>query len=90
MTDDQRRDPAISPAFADLHGLPPALMSVGTADHLLDDTLLLSARWAAAGNEVELLVLPEMPHGFMAVPCAMTHHWAKRTNEWFADILARG
>ena len=23
MTDDERRDPTISPAFADLHGLPP-------------------------------------------------------------------
>ena len=31
-------------------------MSVGTSDHLLDDTLMLAARWAAAGNEVELLV----------------------------------
>ena len=34
MTDDERRDPSISPAFADLHDLPPALMSVGTSDHL--------------------------------------------------------
>jgi acetyl esterase/lipase len=89
LTDDERRDPSISPAFADLTGLPPALMSVGTADHLLDDTLMLSARWAAAGSEVELLVLPEMPHGFIAVPCTMTAHWAERTYKWFADILAR-
>ncbi|HZJ26145.1 MAG TPA: alpha/beta hydrolase [Acidimicrobiia bacterium] len=89
MTDDERRDPSISPAFADLRDLPPALMSVGTSDHLVDDTLTLSARWAAAGNEVELAVLPEMPHGFMAVPCSMTHWWAKRTNRWFAEILGR-
>jgi acetyl esterase/lipase len=89
MTDDDRRDPSISPAFADLHDLPPALMSVGTSDHLLDDTLMLSSRWAAAGNEVELMVLPELPHGFMAVPCAMTAHWYDRTNEWFAAILER-
>lgn len=88
-TDDERRDPSVSPAFADLHDLPPALMSVGTADHLLDDTLMLSARWAAAGSEVELLVLPELPHGFMAVPCGLTNLWAKRTYEWFADVLAR-
>jgi acetyl esterase/lipase len=89
MTDDQRRDPSISPAFANLRDLPPALMSVGTSDHLLDDTLTLSARWAVAGNEVELLVLPEMPHGFMAVPCEMTRLWTKRTYGWFADILGR-
>jgi acetyl esterase len=89
LTDDERRDPSVSPAFADLTNLAPALMSVGTSDHLLDDTLMLSARWAAAGNEVELLVLPEMPHGFMAVPCGLTSLWTKRTYEWFADILAR-
>jgi acetyl esterase/lipase len=89
MTDDERRDPAVSPAFADLRGLPPALMSVGTTDHLLDDTLMLSARWAAAGNEVELFVAPDMPHGFMAYPCAMTDAWAQVTRDWFARILGR-
>lgn len=88
-TDDERRDPSISPAFADLHDLPPALMSVGTSDHLLDDTLMLSSRYAAAGNEVDLLVLPELPHGFMAVPCALTTLWYEHTNKWFADILGR-
>jgi acetyl esterase/lipase len=89
LSDDDRRDPSISPAFADLRDLPPALMSVGTSDHLLDDTLTLSARWAAAGSEVELLVLPDLPHGFMAVPCAMTSHWYEQTLAWFADVLAR-
>lgn len=88
-TDDERRDPSVSPAFADLRDLPPAIMSVGTADHLLDDTLLLSARWAAAGNDVELLVLPELPHGFMAVPCELTNQWTKRTYQWFSAVLGR-
>jgi acetyl esterase/lipase len=88
-TDDERRDPAVSPAFADLHDLPPALLSVGTGDHLLDDTLWLAARWVAAGNEAELFVLPDMPHGFMAFPCSMTKAWAQRTHDWFEDILAR-
>ncbi len=87
--DDERRDPAVSPAFANLSDLPPALMSVGTADHLLDDTLMLAGRWAAAGNEVELAVLPDMPHGFMAFPCALTSWWATRVNDWFREILAR-
>jgi acetyl esterase/lipase len=89
LHDDERRDPAISPAFADLSGLPPALMSIGTADHLLDDTLMLAPRWAAAGNEVDLVVLPDMPHGFMAFPCAMTSWWTTRVNEWFGETLSR-
>jgi len=89
LTDDERRAPHISPAFADLSDLPPALMSVGTADHLLDDTLLLAARWAAAGNEVELFVAPDMPHGFGAYACGITDAWNETTRAWFDDILAR-
>ncbi|HEY8217126.1 MAG TPA: alpha/beta hydrolase [Acidimicrobiia bacterium] len=88
-TDDERRDPAISPLYADLHGMPPAMMSVGTCDHLVDDTLMLAARWAAAGNELELFVAPDMPHGFMAYPCSLTDLWLARTHAWFAGVLGR-
>ncbi|MCD9624865.1 alpha/beta hydrolase [Rhabdothermincola salaria] len=86
---EERRAPEISPAFADLRGLPPALFSVGSADHLLDDTLLMATRWVAAGNEADLFVAPDMPHGFQAFPCAITTAWSRRTDEWFADILNR-
>jgi acetyl esterase/lipase len=88
-TDDERRDPSVSPAFADLSGLPPALMSVGTTDHLLDDTLMLATRWATAGNRVDLFVAPDLPHGFMAYPCGITERWRSTTDAWFADVLAR-
>ena len=87
-SDDERRDPAVSPAFADLRGLPPALMSVGTSDHLLDDTLLLAGRWAAANGDVELFVGPDLPHGFMAFPCGLTQRWEQQSDAWFRRILA--
>jgi acetyl esterase len=87
-TDDERRDPSISPAYADLRGLPPLLCSVGTTDHLLDDTLMLAARAAAAGTDVELFVAPDMPHGFMAFPCGITTAWAAVTNSWFSRLLS--
>jgi acetyl esterase/lipase len=89
MTDDERRAPEISPAFADLDDLPPALMAVGSADHLLDDTLMLASRWAAAGNEVDLFVAPDMPHAFMAYPCAISTRWIEQADQWFAGILSR-
>ena len=88
-TDDERRLPSVSPAFADLSGLPPALMSVGTTDHLLDDTLMLATRWATAGNRVDLFVAPDLPHGFMAYPCGITERWRSTTDAWFAEVLAR-
>jgi acetyl esterase/lipase len=88
-TDEERREPSISPAFADLRGLPPAMVSVGGTDHLLDDSLMLAGRLAAAGNEVELFVAPDMPHGFMAFPCGITRLWTRSSYQWFAGILAR-
>lgn len=87
-TDDERRDPAVSPAYADLTGLPPARFSVGTADHLLDDTLMTSARWAAAGNDTELWVGPDLPHGFMWFPCELTRRWEQTSDAWFRRVLA--
>jgi len=79
-SDDERRDPAVSPAFADLSGLPPALFSVGSTDHLVDDTLMMASRYAAYGNDTELFVAPDMPHGFMAFPCGITAAWQETSD----------
>jgi acetyl esterase/lipase len=68
MTPEDRRAPDVSPLYADLAGMPPALFSVGTTDHLLDDTLFMASRWEVAGNQTELLVYPETPHGCIALP----------------------
>ncbi|MFN2469803.1 MAG: alpha/beta hydrolase [Gaiellaceae bacterium] len=70
-TFEERRDPDVSPLYADLRGLPPAYFSVGDLDPLLDDSLFMAARWRAAGNEAELRVWPEAVHGFTAFPFAM-------------------
>lgn len=59
-----REDPMVSPLLADLAGMPPALFQVGTQDPLLDDTLMMAARWAAAGAEAELAVHPGGVHAF--------------------------
>ncbi len=62
------RDPDVSPLYADLKNMPPAIFTVGTIDPLLDDTLFLYARWIAAGNEAELDVYPGAPHAFNVFP----------------------
>jgi len=65
------RDPSISPLYAGLAGLPPAIFSVGTHDAVLDDSLFMAARWQAAGNVAELQVYPEGTHLFMSLPTRM-------------------
>jgi acetyl esterase len=67
-----RRDPGVSPLYADLRDMPPALFTVGTLDPLLDDSLFMAARWRAAGRTAELRVWPEAIHGFNAFPLKVT------------------
>lgn len=52
LDDDARREPSISPLFADLRGMPPALLTVGTDDPMLDDSVLLAEQWPGARLEV--------------------------------------
>ena len=68
LSPEQRRDPTISPLYADLRGMPPALFTVGALDPLLDDSLFMEARWRAAGNSSTLRVWPHAIHGFNAFP----------------------
>jgi acetyl esterase/lipase len=46
------KTPLASPIFADLKGLPPLLIQVGTEETLYDDSVRLAARADAAGVEV--------------------------------------
>jgi acetyl esterase len=77
---DERRDPDISPLYADLRDLPPALFTVGTDDHLVDDTLFMAARWELAGNETELLVYPDAPHGCIGMPSVLERWFPQLTD----------
>jgi epsilon-lactone hydrolase len=52
----------LSPLFADLGGLPPLLVEVGTAEVLLDDARRLAERARAAGVEVTLFEGEDLIH----------------------------
>jgi acetyl esterase/lipase len=81
---DDRKQPDISPLYADLSGLPPALFTVGTGDYLYDDSLFMHARWRAAGGESELAIYPECVHGFTLFPIALARAANARIYEWLA------
>ncbi|MER7839376.1 alpha/beta hydrolase fold domain-containing protein [Streptomyces sp. NPDC096040] len=59
-------EPLASPVLADLTGLPPLLIQVGSHEILLDDAVRLAARAAADDVRVELQVWPQVPHVFQS------------------------
>jgi acetyl esterase/lipase len=83
-----RKDPDISPLYADLRGLPPALFTVGTYDPLLDDSLFMAQRWQVAGNEAEIEVYPGGVHGFVAFPIAIGAEARARSTQFIAAAIA--
>lgn len=82
---EDRTIPDISPIFGDLADLPPTLIVVGTEDRLLEDNLVMAARLAAAGREVEARVYPESPHGFTSFPIAMAEAAVSGIESWVAE-----
>jgi len=58
------RMPLASPLYADLHGLPPMLIQVGSAETLLDDSVRLAGVAGAADVRVRLEVWPDMIHAW--------------------------
>ena len=87
---EQLRDGGVSPLYADLHGMPPALFTVGDRDPLLDDSLFMAARWRAAGGESELAVWPESPHGFVGMTPPTGLPAQRRINGWVKALLSEG
>jgi acetyl esterase len=83
-----RRVPDISPLYADLRGLCPALFTVGTKDALLDDTLFMHARWVAAGNPGELAIYPGGAHGFTLFPSDLATAATARMDAFLNRVLA--
>jgi acetyl esterase/lipase len=68
-----RRDPRVSPLFANLEGFPPTLIQVGSAETLLAD----AARFAAAAGTADVATTLEIwPH--------MIHAW----HLWNAQLEA--
>jgi monoterpene epsilon-lactone hydrolase len=59
-----RRNPRISPLYADLSRLPPTLIQVGSAETLLEDSTRFAAAAGAADVSVTLEIWPHMIHAW--------------------------
>ena len=88
----ERRDPAVSPLYANLSRLPPALLLVGTIDPLIDDSRLMAERWKAASGNARLILAPEGPHAFNRLPttpASITNRWVRRWLERQTTLTAK-
>ena len=54
--------PVVSPAYADMHGLPPVLLHVGSTELLLDDSRRVCQKIQSAARSCVLSVYDDVPH----------------------------
>ena len=84
-----RKHPDVSPLYADLARMPPALFVLGEIDPFQDDSRLMAERWAEAAPATRLDV-PEAPHGFQhfgAPTAALAQAFIR---DWIAAQLGNG
>ena len=59
-----RKDPRVSPLYADLKGFPPILIQIGSNETLLDDASRFASAAAAADVPVTLEIWAHMIHAW--------------------------
>ena len=74
--------PRASPLHADLSGLPPLLIQVGSAETLLDDAIRIARKAAVADVPMSLEVWPHMIHAW--------HLWATHLQDGRRAIASAG
>ena len=75
------KDPLLSPVYGDLHGFPPAILTTGTRDLLLSNTVRVHRKLKDSGVEAELNVFEAMSHAGYA-----RDDTAPETHQAFGDI----
>ena len=75
------RDPQLSPIYGDFHGFPPAILTSGTRDLFLSNTVLTHRKLREAGVDAVLQVFEGMSHAqYLFDP------YAPETKEAFTEI----
>ena len=77
-----RRDPYLSPIYAKFHNLPPVLMTAGSHEMLLDDTLTVAEKLKAADGSVQVIIGEGMFHIY-----PLLYKMSPTAKETFGKIL---
>jgi acetyl esterase/lipase len=90
LGDHDPSDPLVSPALADLRGLPPLLVVAGGAESLQSGAELVAEHAREAGVETTLSVYPEQPHGWLMLPkLPASVQASEEIRDWFLARLVR-
>ncbi|MBV8361415.1 MAG: alpha/beta hydrolase [Deltaproteobacteria bacterium] len=75
------KDPMLSPVYGDFQGFPPTILTSGTRDLFLSNTVRVHRKMRAAGVDAELEVFEGQSHAqYQADP------FAPETKEYFAEV----
>ncbi len=80
------RSPLLSPLYADLEAVPPALFIAGEQDPLRDDSLLMARAWSSHA-ETLLLDIPTAPHGFQHFGAPTADRAQAAIRSWLDHLL---
>jgi len=80
------RDPTITPLYGDLKGLPPTLLSAGSRERIVSDSIRWARTARAAGVDVTLDIWDGQMHGFHIIP---TSPEARQAVQYGADFIKK-
>jgi acetyl esterase/lipase len=86
-TTEQRRDPSLSPFYADLSGLPPALFTCGTEDPTLHDSIAMHDKWQSANGNATLEIYEHGFHAFNLFPSKIADASNRSQEQFVRDVL---
>lgn len=80
---------AVPARRADLTGLPPAWVGVGSADMFHDESVAYAERLEASGVDCETVIVPDAIHGFDALPGGRNSPEARQFTQGQHDFVRR-
>ncbi len=84
------RNPLASPLYAELGGLPPLMIHVGSYEILLDDSRRLVAKALAAGTQASLKTWPVVPHVWQLFRMPEAEQSMRLAVEFIRDAFSHG
>jgi Esterase/lipase len=83
------KDPMLSPIYGDFHGFPPAILTTGTRDLFLSNTVRTHRKLRDAGIEAQLIVFEGLSHRTVSCsipPCPRARNTLGKSPHSSSDI----